>query len=59
MPDYHVVPLNDLVQHLELRQCLCRPRVEELPNGHAVVVHHAADGREAFEEDHEPEPPNA
>lgn len=49
MPDYHVVPLNDLVQHLQLRQCLCHPAVEEFPNGNAVVVHHAADAREYFE----------
>ena len=51
--DTHIIPLDDLVQHLEIRQCLCRPAVEEFSNGNAVVVHNAADGREYFEADSE------
>lgn len=49
--DTHVLPLNDLITHLELRQCPCQPSVEEFPNGNAVVVHRSADGREYFEPD--------
>ena len=49
MSDVHVVPVNDLIQHQEIRQCPCRPDVEIQPNGNAVVVHHSADGREYFE----------
>ncbi len=50
-PDVHVVPMADLVQHVEIRQCWCRPRVDEFPEGTALVVHFAADGREYVEPD--------
>lgn len=50
--DVHVLPLNDAIEHLESRSCLCRPRIEEI-SLHAVVIHHAADGREHFESDYQ------
>lgn len=50
MSDIHVVPVNDIIEHLELRQCWCRPLVTEHEYGSAVVTHHAADAREYFEE---------
>ena len=46
--DIHVVPLNDWLEHVELRQCWCRPSVEDI-NGTALVTHHSADGREHSE----------
>lgn len=49
MADIHVLPVDDLIEHLELRQCVCRPDVDE-DGEHAVIVHHSADGREYFEE---------
>lgn len=50
-PDVHVLPVADTREHDELRQCWCRPRIDE-QSGHAVVVHNSADGRELFEPDH-------
>lgn len=47
--DVHVLPLEDLRLHDERRQCWCRPRVDVIGIGGAVVVHHALDGREYFE----------
>lgn len=49
--DIHVLPENDLMQHEQIRQCPCRPTLEIQPNGVAVVIHHAADGREYSEPD--------
>lgn len=51
--DVHVVPLNDLIDHAMVIQCACRPSVERDPvdwDAVALVVHHAADGREHFED---------
>lgn len=47
--DIHVLPVNDTIEHQELRQCWCRPDVKENA-GATMVTHHAADGREYFEE---------
>jgi hypothetical protein len=49
-PDVHVTPIDDLREHEETRACWCGPRVEQEPEASAVVVHHAADGRELVEE---------
>jgi hypothetical protein len=47
----HVLPVNDTIEHLELRQCWCRPRVEDAEDGsEPLVIHNSADGREYFEE---------
>jgi hypothetical protein len=43
------MPENDTTEHLELRQCWCRPTVDE-NQPTAIVIHHSADGREYFEE---------
>lgn len=48
MSDIHVLPVNDTIEHLELRQCWCRPRIDE-GTGAVVVIHNSADGREHFE----------
>lgn len=52
--DYHVLPVNDLREHAEARDCWCEPRVEPVKVcraiiGH-VVVHQSADGRELIEQ---------
>lgn len=52
----NVRPANDEIEHLADVYCECRPRVEyrhpetgeELENG-PLIVHNAADGREAVE----------
>jgi hypothetical protein len=40
----HVIPTNDLREHIESKRCWCRPTIDG-----GVVVHNAADGREKFE----------
>ena len=42
----HVIPLNDLREHEVSPTCWCRPTPDE---EHDVFVHHALDGREAYE----------
>lgn len=51
MRDIHVMPVRDVQEHDEKRNCWCEPRVE-YPNPltrRAVVVHNSADGRELIE----------
>lgn len=44
---YHVYPVNDLREHdIVGLTCWCRPEHDEELD---VVIHNAADGREAFE----------
>jgi hypothetical protein len=55
----HVLPLDDLVAHLEddAGECPCGPRVEWVPNGDGdawVITHASLDGRELTEPDHRP-----
>lgn len=44
---YHVLPVNDILQHTEEEYCRCRPRVDVYENG-VVVVHQAFDLRGEF-----------
>jgi len=45
MPDVHVLPIDDLREHVESVECWCEPRIEgEGPS--FVIVHHSADKRE-------------
>lgn len=46
--DIHVLPINDLREHQERRECWCLPRVDATSET-AVITHHAADGRELVE----------
>lgn len=41
---WHVVPLNDLREHVANGSCWCKPTLDE-----GVWLHHSMDGREAFE----------
>ena len=50
LADIHVLPVNDLMAHEEIRQCWCRPTVDA-DAATPIVVHHSADGREYFERD--------
>jgi len=43
----HVVPVNDLREHVRSRDCWCKPRVDL-----SICVHNSADQRELFEPDH-------
>lgn len=42
----HVIPLDDLREHIECVDCLCRPDLED---GGRIVIHRAWDGREITE----------
>lgn len=49
--DVHVLPIQDLREHAETRDCWCQPRTTREGIGDAVVVvHHALDGRELVEQ---------
>lgn len=47
--DVHVVPVDDTRLHDERRDCWCGPRITRESGAAALVVHHAADGRELVE----------
>jgi hypothetical protein len=47
--DVHVVPVNDLRKHVDLRRCWCEPRITQEKATGAVVVHNSKDGRELIE----------
>ena len=51
MADWHVLPINDTIEHLELRQCWCRPEIRDAEMAEALVIHNSADGREYFEKE--------
>lgn len=42
--DIHVMPINDLLEHQQSRNCLCNPEDDE-----GVIIHNSLDGRENFE----------
>jgi hypothetical protein len=49
--DVHVIPINDLREHVEKRTCWCQPILMDVAGTRARVVNHnAADGRELVEE---------
>jgi len=45
---YHVVPIDDVIEHTENITCQCQPKLnyKDLANGNEVIVHNAIDGRE-------------
>lgn len=45
----HVTPRNDFREHDQDIDCWCEPRVERVPGKAPIVIHNAADGREAQE----------
>lgn len=53
MSTYHVLPVNDVIDHTEDDHCLCGPRSEGVQREDGsygwVIVHHSLDGREAHE----------
>ena len=52
MPDLHVLPINDLREHEETRDCWCHPAVtgEPYEETDVIVTHNSADGRELIEQ---------
>lgn len=45
----HVMPINDLKEHISSPECWCNPTVDDEYVG-TLFIHHSADGREEFEE---------
>lgn len=46
---WHILPINDLKEHVELSTCPCEPTVLPLDGGDILVTHNSYDGREAVE----------
>lgn len=46
---WHVIPINDLKEHVEVSTCACEPKIISLDEGDIMVVHNSYDGREAVE----------
>lgn len=44
--DCHVLPLGDLRDHIETRDCWCRPELIEDQAGGFIAVHNSMDRRE-------------
>lgn len=48
--DVHVLPINDLRDHVETRDCWCAPTLYIADDGDEMtVIHNSADGRELIE----------
>lgn len=45
---WHILPVNDLRDHVEHDRCWCRP--EWLDGDEIVLVHNSMDGRESYEQ---------
>ena len=46
----HVIPVNDLRDHVESADCWCHPEVDDL-----IVIHNSMDERESYEEGRKPQ----
>jgi len=58
IPDTHVVPINDMKEHVDSRDCWCNPRVkyeditkygDVYKSSAVIVIHNSMDGRELIE----------
>lgn len=51
----HTFPVDDVIEHdtENFDACVCGPDVEFLDGGGKLVTHHALDGREHSEPDHD------
>lgn len=48
MADVHVMPVNDLREHDESRDCWCKPTQDS--DEPSMYVHHSMDRREEYEQ---------
>lgn len=51
----HVLPINDVKEHIEESTCECCPTLEILENGDMMFIHNSYDGRENKEKFSHPE----
>jgi len=47
---YHILPVNDLKDHIDKSTCECIPTVKVIETGDMIVIHNSYDGREIVEE---------
>jgi hypothetical protein len=45
----HVLPIDDLREHVENRDCWCKPVLSRTDDNRILVTHNALDGRELVE----------
>ena len=45
---WHVLPINDLRDHIESPNCWCRPKRDE--EDQRIIIHNSMDNRELYEE---------
>jgi len=43
---WHILPINDLVEHTEKSTCDCKPTAEIVEGGDMLIIHNAYDNRE-------------
>lgn len=43
--DFNVIPIVDLMEHVESNQCWCNPDYDD-----GIYIHHSMDGRELTED---------
>ena len=53
LPEVHVMPQHDLRDHETSRECWCKPTEDE--DEPRVVLHHAMDQREQYEQGRKPQ----
>jgi len=46
---WHLLPVDDLEEHLEKSTCKCLPNAEILENGDIIIIHNSFDKREVIE----------
>lgn len=46
---YHVLPINDIKDHVEQSTCPCEPEVV-VEGGDLIIAHNSWDGREGLEQ---------
>jgi len=58
IPDTHVVPINDMKEHIDSRDCWCKPSLkyeditkiqDESKSKAVIVIHNSMDGRELID----------
>ena len=45
----HILPIDDLMPHIQSKHCMCKPSIEKINNTESIVIHNAYDGRDRQE----------
>jgi len=49
--EIHILPHEDLIEHMESEECVCGPSLQDLGDGQIMISHASLDGREFNEPD--------